>query len=335
MTGIFYRFPFLLLLILPSCQEKKSSENLEENGIPIRIETQRPLMGTLFSISSYAHDPKVGYRAMEEGLDLADDFANRATDYDPDSELNRLTKSPVGTPVSISADLFQVLLLGKEIAEETGGIFDPTYGPLTHLWRETRRTKRVPGEEEIAAARARCGIEHLVFDEEKKTITVLLEEMQLDLGGIAKGFAADMIFDSLHQKGYLQTLVAAAGDIRIGDRPPDKDWNIGLRTFRLSPTSSLPLENCAVSTSGDLFQNVIIGGQQYSHLIDLRTGLGLTTRRAASVVLPEAKLTDPLATAACLSDDPAALFKKYPTASIRVIYEDQSIPPVTTGIFAE
>jgi thiamine biosynthesis lipoprotein len=324
-----------ILFLLASCQEKKSADSPDGESNPIRIETQRPLMGTLFKIISYAHDPQEGYRAMEEALDLAEDFASRATDYEPDSELNRLTRSPVGTPVSVSDDLFQVLLLGKKMTEDTEGIFDPTYGPLTHLWRETRRTRRVPGEEEIAAARARCGIEHLAFDEEKKTITVLLEEMQLDLGGIAKGFAADMIFDSLHQKGYLQTLVAAAGDIRIGDPPPDKDWNIGLRTFRLTPTSSLPLENCAVSTSGDLFQSVMAGGEKYSHLIDLRTGLGLTTRRAASVVLPEAKLTDPLATAACLSNDPAALFKKYPAASIRVIYEDQSIPPVTTGIFAE
>ncbi|MEJ6719882.1 MAG: FAD:protein FMN transferase [Akkermansiaceae bacterium] len=330
------RFLFPLILFLASCQEQESPANVENGATPIRIETQRPLMGTLFTVKTYAHDAREGYLAMEEALDLAEDFGNRATDYDPDSELNRLTKSPVGTPIKVSDDLFQVLLLGQKLARETGGIFDPTYGPLTHLWRQTRRTKQVPSEEELAEARSRCGIAHLSFDVKTQTITVLQEGMQLDLGGIAKGFAADMIFDHLKKQGYSQSLVAAAGDLRIGDPPPGKKgWNIGLRTFRLTPTSSLPLRSCAVSTSGDLHQNVIANGQKFSHLIDLRTGLGLTTRRAASVILPEAKLTDPLATAACLSNDPKSILKHYPSASIRVIYEDQSIPPVTTGIFSK
>ena len=330
------RIILLSLILLSSCQKKDSATSSGKQTEPIRIETQRPLMGTLFTVKTYARDAKEGYLAMEEALDLAEDFGNRATDYNPDSELNRLTKSPVGTPVKVSDDLFKVLLLGRKLALETAGIFDSTYGPLTHLWRETRRTETIPTKSEISEARSRSGINHLSLNEENQTITVLVENMQLDLGGIAKGFAADMIFDSLKKNGYPQSLVAAAGDIRIGDPPPGKEgWNIGLRTFPLTPTSSLPLKNCAVSTSGDLFQNVITGGQKYSHLIDLRTGLGLTTRRAASVILPEAKLTDPLATTACLSDDPKSILKHYPSASIRVIYEDRKIPPVTTGIFAE
>ena len=131
-------------------------------------------------------------------------------------------------------------------------------------------------------------------------------------------------------------MVAAAGDLRIGDPPPEREgWNIGLRTFRLTPNKSLPLRNCAVSTSGDLFQNVTTGGITYSHLIDLQTGLGLTTRRAASVIMPEAKMTDPLATAACLSNNPKALFRKFPEASIRIVYEDRKIPSIITGVFTE
>ncbi|MDB4445438.1 FAD:protein FMN transferase [Akkermansiaceae bacterium] len=233
-------------------------------------------------------------------------------------------------------ELFDVLILGKKLTKESEGIFDPTLGPLTHLWRETRRTKEVPSEEDIAAARSRCGIEFLAFDEKKQTVTVKRQGLQLDLGGIAKGFAADLIYDHLAIKGFTQTLVAAAGDLRIGDPPPEREgWNIGLRTFRLTPNKSLPLRNCAVSTSGDLFQNVTSGGKTYSHLIELQTGLGLTTRRAASVIMPEAKMTDPLATIACLSDNPKALFKKFPGASIRIVYEDRKIPPITTGVFTE
>jgi len=330
------RFLLPLVLLLTSCRKDGSGDSSRDSAPLLRVESTRPLMGTLFKIITHTANRDQARLDMEAAFDLAEDFANRATDYEPDSELNRLTRSPIGTPVKVSPHLFEVLLLGQKITRETQGIFDPTYGPLTHLWRETARTGRKPTPAEIAAARARCGIEHLDFDRENQTITVTLEKMQLDLGGIAKGYAADLIFDHLREKGYPQTLVAAAGDLRIGDAPPDKEaWSIGLRTFRLTPTDALPLKNCAVSTSGDLYQRLTLGDQTHSHLIDPKTGLGLTTRRAASVVLPEAKLTDPLATAACLSDTPLDLFKAYPWASIRVLYQNPDIPPITTGVFAE
>ena len=322
-----------LVLFVTGCRQ---AEEKSDSVASVRVEATRPLMGTLFKIITFTNNPNEARRVMDEAFDLAEDFAGRATDYDPKSELNRLTEAPIGTPINVSPDLFQVLLLGREIARQTDGIFDPTYGPLTHLWREITRTKRKPSDQEIKAARDRCGIDHLTFDEKNQTITIDLENMQLDLGGIAKGYAADLIFDRLIAGGFTQTLIAAAGDIRVGDPPPDKEaWTIGLRTFRLAPTESIPLKNAAISTSGDLFQRAQTDENTYSHLIDVRSGLGLTIRRAASVILPKAKLTDPLATVACLADDPAEWFKRYPDASIRVVYEDSEIAPVFTGIFAE
>jgi len=318
------------ILVLAACRSEETPVVLS------RIETQRPLMGTLFRIITYAEEGKAGHAAMEEALDLAEDFADRATDYDRRSELNQLTESRVGEPVQVSPELYDVIALGVKLAGDTKGIFDPTLGPLTHLWRTMRRTGAKPDAEELAAARERCGIEFLKLDDEARTITVLREGMQLDLGGIAKGFAADLIFDHLKSKGYPVTLVAVAGDLRMGDSPPDKEgWTVGLRTFNLTPVKTMALSNCAVSTSGDLFQKVEIGGEVYSHLINPRTGLGLTTRRAASVIMAEAKFTDPLATAACLADDPRQLFEAWAGMSLRVLYEDPEIPPVVTGEFQE
>ncbi len=319
-------FPLVLLLI--GCRNDPTRL--------VRVEATRPLMGTLFKIITHATDRGKARADLAEAFDLAEDFARRATDYDPDSELNQLTRAPVGTPVKVSSDLFAVLRLAQQIARQSDGLFDPTYGPLTRLWRDTDRTGRIPSPEEIEAARARCGIRHLTFNDQAKTITIDQPGMQLDLGGIAKGYAADLIFDHLNEKGYHRTLVAAAGDIRLGDPPPDKEaWTIGLRSFRLAPTDAIPLRNAAISTSGDLFQRVRVGEKTYSHLIDPETGLGLTTRRAASVILPEAKLTDPLATVACLVDDPLIILKHHPEASLRVLSEDPDTPPVVTGIFAE
>ncbi|YCM42826.1 FAD:protein FMN transferase [Verrucomicrobiaceae bacterium 227] len=326
---------FPIILLLAACQGDRESSP-DEAVVLSRIETQRPLMGTLFRIITYAEDGEAGHAAMEEALDLAENFADRATDYDRRSELNQLTDTRVGEAVKVSPELYEVIALGVKLAKDTKGVFDPTLGPLTHLWRTMRRTGEKPDEAELAAARERCGIEFLKLDDEAQTITVLREGMQLDLGGIAKGFAADLIFDHLKSQGYAVTLVAVAGDLRMGDSPPDKEgWTVGLRTFNLTPVKTIALSNCAVSTSGDLFQKVEIGGETFSHIIDPRTGLGLTTRRAASVIMPEAKLTDPLATAACLSDDPRELFEGWEGMSLRVLYENAEVPPVVTGKFRE
>ena len=186
----------------------------------------------------------------------------------------------------------------------------------------------------LKAAKSVSGYQHLSLNSDDQTATLALNGMQLDLGGIAKGYAADLIFEHLKNAGYNQTLVAAAGDIRLGDAPPDKEgWGIALRTFRLTPSEPMFLKNCAISTSGDLYQNVQIGENKYSHLIDPNTGLGMTSRRAASVIAPLAQLTDPLATAACLIHDPAQLANIRPDLSLRVLYEDPNIQPVVTGAF--
>ena len=323
------------ILLLAGCRSEDEAMP-DEPVVLSRVETQRPLMGTLFRVITYVEDEVAGHAAMEEALDRAEDFAERATDYDRRSELNQLTDTRVGEAVKVSRELYEVIALGVKLAEETEGVFDPTLGPLTHLWRTMRRTGEKPDEEALVAARERCGVEFLKLDDEAQTITVLREGMQLDLGGIAKGFAADLIFDRLKSEGYAMTLVAVAGDLRMGEAPPDKKgWTVGLRTFHLTPVKTMELSNCAVSTSGDLFQKVEIGGETFSHLIDPRTGMGLTTRRAASVIMPEAKLTDPLATAACLSADPAKLFEGWEGMSLRVLYEDAEIPPVVTGQFQE
>ena len=151
------RYLLLPILLLSSCRQDKNTAEETQSNEPtsMRIESERPLMGTLFRIITYAKDPQEGYLAIEKSFDLAEDFSNRATDYDPDSELNRLTKSKPGIPIAVSKELFDVLILAKKLTEESEGLFDPTLGPLTHLWRKTRRTKEVPSEEAIAAARSR------------------------------------------------------------------------------------------------------------------------------------------------------------------------------------
>lgn len=318
------------LILLTSCRQA------EVKLIPQRIEIQEPLMGTLFQVTTYATDLAAARREIQAAFDKARAIEVVATDYDPESELNRLCASPPQLSVKVSQTLFELLALAHATAEQTDGSYDPTLGPLTRLWRESWRLQQLPSSEHLEKARAACGYQFLELDPETRTVTLLKEGMQLDLGGIAKGYAADVIFDHLKDQELTQSLVVAGGDLRLGEAPPEKDgWTIGLKTFHLTPSSTKNLVNCAVSTSGDMYQSIEINGVRYAHLIDPKTGLGLTTSKAATVIAPLARQTDPLATAACLHADPQKLLEKFPEFSFRILIADQSVAPVKSGIFQD
>ena len=259
-------------------------------------------MGTHFSVVCYAGERLAAEKAVEAAFAKAEEVNAVASDYLPASELSMLSFKTVGTPVPLSPLLFDLMDHSRRIAEATEGAFDPTLGPLTKLWRDTRTNGRLPDPEKLAVARAASGWRHFTLDPEARTITLLRENMAFDLGGIAKGYAADRMLDSLAAAGIRQALVTAGGDIRLGDAPPGRaGWNVALKTFDVGKNDEiLILSNAAISTSGDLHQSVEIEGVTYSHILDPATGLGLTRRVAASVIAENAKLSDALATAACV-----------------------------------
>ena len=299
-------------------------------GAAEKFSFSRPLMGTRFSVVCHAGDRAAAEKAVEAAFTKAEEVNAVASDYLPESELSRLSSKPVGSPVPLSPLLFDLLDHSRHIAESTEGAFDPTLGPVTKLWRETRRSGRLPDPVKLAAARAASGWRHFTLDPEARTITLLRENMAFDLGGIAKGYAADLMLDSLVAAGIPQALVTAGGDIRLGDAPPGREgWNVALKTFDVRKNDEiLTLSNAAVSTSGDLHQSVEIEGVSYSHILDLATGLGLTHRVAASVIADEAKLSDALATAACvLGADGSGALRDLPGVREVRVHKPQETQP--------
>jgi thiamine biosynthesis lipoprotein len=222
------------------------------------------------------------------------------SDYQPTSELMRLCAKAGGEAVPVSPDLFDVLSRSQEIAKQTDGAFDVTVGPVVRLWRLSRRTQRLPDPEKLAAAKALIGYQHVVLDPKARTVTLKKPGMQLDLGGIAKGFAAEAAQAVLGQQGITRALVAASGDIVLTGPPPDGDgWTVGIGAVseeeKTAPT--LRLHDAAVSTSGDAFQYVEIGGKRYAHIVDPRTGMGMTDIYQVTVVARDGTTSDALATA--------------------------------------
>ena len=263
--------------------------------------TERPLMGTLFKIACHTENKTLFEKAATEAFGVAATVNSVASDYIADSELLSFSKLPYGKPRPVSETLFPLLLQAQYYARKTNGNFDPTIGPLTKLWRESRRRNALPNPEILAKELASSGYRKLLLDEENRTITFTVPGMRLDLGGIAKGQAADAMLAVFKQHGLPITSITCGGDVRVGDPPPGKDhWTIGVKN---TGDAKPPLEliNAAVSTSGDLHQFIEIGGKRYSHIIDPHTGLGITDARSATVTAPTAAESDALATAECVS----------------------------------
>ena len=257
-------------------------------------------MGVQVRIVLYAPDRDTAERACMSAFARLGELEAIASDYRLDSELNRLCARAGGPPVTVSDDLLHILTLSQTLSARTGGVFDVTVGPYVRLWREARKTERLPSAEALEEARERVGWEKVRIDEEAGTVQLLAEGMQLDLGGIAKGYGLDEALEALREHGIRSALLTAGGDIVLGDAPPGTEgWRIEVANARRKKRM-VTLANAAISSSGDVEQYVEIGGKRYSHIVDPRTGLGLTTRVAATVIAADGATSDSLATAACV-----------------------------------
>ncbi len=166
-------------------------------------------MGVPVQISVYAGDKQAANAAVHAAFDRIRQLNLIFSDYDEDSEISQLTRRAVpGKPMSVSPELAKVLAASLEISRQSNGAFDVTVGPLVKLWRASRRSKRLPTAAELAAAKSRVGYQHIRLDLARGTVTFDKGGMQLDFGGIVKGYAADEARDVLRSHGFAQSLVA-------------------------------------------------------------------------------------------------------------------------------
>jgi thiamine biosynthesis lipoprotein len=251
-------------------------------------------MGTRFEIIVYARDEAAARKASRAAFARIAALDSIMSDYRPASELMRLCAKAGGPPVKVSDDLFFVLSTAQLVSQRSEGAFDVTVGPVVRLWRVARRAHKLPDPAKLAAARALVGYKNVLIDKKAQSVQLLKRGMQLDLGGIAKGYSADEALAVLKKHGITRALVAAGGDIALSDPPPGKKgWTIAIAPLEnKKPADHLLLANAAVSTSGDAEQYVEIDGKRYSHIVDPRTGIGLVGRMSATVVAPRGILAD-------------------------------------------
>lgn len=296
------------ICLLLSCWLIYSHSNAQEKKFVFR----QPKMGSIFTIQVYTIDSIAAAKTAQKAFAAVDSLNLIFSDYLETSELSTLsTTARTHTWVKVSPALFDILQQSKTAWQKSNGAFDVTVGALSRLWRTTRKKKSLPAESLLQNALNSVGSEHLLLDVKHQTIQLSASQTILDLGGIGKGYAAQRMLEIMQQAGFERALCDAAGNMAIGNAPPQRaGWLIGVSQPNQANKlmdKFLTLKNVAVSTSGDLFQYVDIDGKRYSHIVNPRTGMGLTNRRQVTVISADATQADWLSTACCILSPRKAL----------------------------
>lgn len=256
-------------------------------------------------LTLYASDERAAFEAALAAFQRVKELAASMSDYelDPPSALNRIA-AEAPRPVPVPRELFAALQRAVELHEVTGGAFDVTAKPFVQLWRTSRKLGALPPKHRIANARRYVDVASLALDADARTAALRKQGMWLDLGGLAKGLIGDEVVALLKRRGIPRCRYRAGGDMVFGAPPPDAEgWQVTVPDLLVEGPDEVrrPLAfvaaDSAASVSGDVYRFVEIDGVRYAHVIDPRTGLGVTERRVTCVRGPRGVDTDPLATA--------------------------------------
>jgi FAD:protein FMN transferase len=258
-------------------------------------------MGTVFRIVLYDSDSIEAGRAAKAAFGRIDELNTIFSDYLPESELSRLEATAgIGEKTGVSEDLWAVLLRAEEVNRSSKGAFDITIGPLSRLWRRAFRMQEFPEMDKILEARSKVGYKKLKLLAGSQSVVLKSKGMQLDAGGIAKGYAVDGAMKVLNRHGFHQALIDGGGDILAGNPPPgEAGWKVSIEGAE-ELAGRLIIANGAVATSGSSARFLEWEGTRYSHLIDPRTGLGVTHPFQVTVEAPDCTTADALASAASI-----------------------------------
>ncbi len=250
-------------------------------------------MGVKLKLVLYANNEQEASQAAQKAFQRVEEWEQVMSDYRPSSDLNRLSDQSYMGFRPVSPDLHAAVTRSMELTRKTNGAFDITVGPIVQLWRNARKKRTLPKESAIRSARNVVG-HHLVKLLPEK-ICLEVKGMRLDMGGIGKGIGADAALSVLRDEGLHSSLVELGGDVALGDPPPSRDaWNI---VIELGSNRLLSLSCQGIATSGDTEQFIDVDGIRYSHIVDPRTGIGLTNRCRVTVVAPDCTTADALASA--------------------------------------
>ncbi|MCR4321002.1 MAG: FAD:protein FMN transferase [Candidatus Brocadiaceae bacterium] len=297
------------------------------------LKQTRMVMGTFAEVSIYSNDENTAGKAIEESLDEMERMDRIMSNYKKESELSRLNKKAVKSPVPCNGELLDVIEQSQYYSELSGGAFDITVSPIVALWGFFREKGNMPPDKEIERLLPAVSYKNIVINKSnnpKKPATIFLKntQTQIDLGAIGKGYAVDKALEIIRKYGINNGCINLGGNIYVLGTPPGKNaWKIGVQHPRDGNEilGYLELRNEATATSGDYERFFEFDGKRYSHIINPQTGRPVSGTLATTIVAPAGTAVDALSTIVFVlgHEKGMELIKKIPNADAMIAYEDK------------
>lgn len=255
------------------------------------------IMGTNIRAEVWHTSPEQGQQALNAVMQEMERINQLMSPYIESSELSKANAHAAKAPTPISKELYDLIALSIELSKETEGAFDITFASVGFLYNY--REKQRPNQAAVKQLLNAINFKHIVLDDKNQTIFFKHPDVKIDLGGIAKGHAVDNAIKLLADRGIQHALVTAGGDTKLlGDRH-GRPWVVGIKDPRISEKQAivLPLEDTALSTSGDYERYFEEDGQRYHHILSPKTGRPAQEVQSVSIIGKQSTLNDALSTA--------------------------------------
>ena len=257
---------------------------------PLRYESSIDAMGTTYTIAAYHFQKEQLQAGVEAALEEAQRLDHLLSNYRSESEWSRVNRFAAERDVQVSQELFDLIAACVNYSSQSEGSFDITVGPLMRVWGFYKGTGHLPHGAEVRSAMGRVGYKNIILNAGNRTVRFSKPGVEMDPGGIGKGYAVDRMVEILKQEGIQSALVTAGGSsiYAIGTPPGKAGWEVVIRhpKDRNIVVAKVTLKDQSMSTSGNYEKFFRVGRKTYSHIMDPRTGYPSQGMYSVSVVTP-------------------------------------------------
>jgi thiamine biosynthesis lipoprotein len=282
---------------------------------PVEIQRVKLLMGTKVEIIAEGKDQESLEKAVNLGFNEIERLEAKLSRFREDSVISKINRSAGVSPVQVDAEVFALIEKAVAVCGDSNGAFDPTILPMMSLWKFTEKDAVVPSDEEIKQRLSLVDCRKIILKKDESLVFLPEPGMGIDLGGIAKGYAADRAAEALRKSGVRSGLVNAGGNLTVfGGK--GRGTAIGVQDPRRRDQilAKIYLKDSAVSTSGDYERFFIFRGIRYSHIIDPKNGYPAQGEESVTVISQDGTLADAWSTALFVlgSDEGLKMLKSHP-----------------------
>ena len=288
-------------------------------------------MGTEVHVSAWTTDEAAAVAAFDEAFDEFDRLDALMSVWKEGSDILRINAAAGKSAVAVSPEVREVLRASQEVSEWTAGKFDVTFAALSGLWKFDHDIDgQVPDRSRIAPRLPLIDYRALQIDDRAGTASLTRAGMQVNLGGIGKGYAIDRAVTILRGAGLTDFMIQSGGDLFVAGRRGDRPWRVGIQDPRGAPNTlfaAIELTDAAFSTSGDYERFFIRDGRRYHHILDPDTGEPAQRSRSVTIMAKSATLSDGLSTGVFIlgAEQGMALIEKLPDVEGVIVTSDNQV----------